>query len=599
MLFLVVLVLVAVLLHVGAASEVVESAAELQQNAQRMIDERNEAVINIIADHLPELNREEVHKRRLFSHYTKYLGYYQFSTFLVDGKPSCAAGGAPLTASGIGYGCISLAPHTGSCTENLPCSFGNSCSESSDGVKIRGKLYMGKDCTGAVYSGPGAEQMEAAFDKLSAFPACENGVKYTCAAFGGLPASLYNGYRVTTYWDTKTCMGNPISYTNYYDSASESFTCEDGQIWSKKGDTTTKKMQNTCTDSPLSTDSSMSYGCVTAMPSLGTREFTMFDMEFNLVGGEPMAPKGTRRQLQTNNKQTTDGGSASSVPIINKITAVSSCLGVNYDSIRSMSHQQCATPTVDNCSKHNNEQACASNRGCIWDKPKPESDDHEDDGVGGECVTPTVDNCSKHNNEQACASNRGCIWVKPESDDHDHDDDGVGGECVTPTEDDCTAVKLRTEIPVEQNQSASEIHADIQKKAENSENCIRDSINNIIIGGSSHVTDVEYISSTSPTIIRQTPAGIVTDDPAPASKGAGGTSGASIAAAVVGGFVVVGGIGFYYYTQVYKPKLAKHAVEKFDVHSAPQVHEASNPVHASSGAATSAPPPPECPSQTI
>jgi hypothetical protein len=292
------------------------------------------------------------------------------------------------------------------------------------------------------------------------------------------------------------------------------------------------------------------------MPSLGTREFTMFDMEFNLVGGEPMAPKGTRRQLQTNNKQTTDGGSASSVPIINKITAVSSCLGVNYDSIRSMSHQQCATPTVDNCSKHNNEQACASNRGCIWDKPKPESDDHEDD-----------------------AGN----------------DDGVGGDCRSA----CETLKLRTEIPVEQNQSASEIHADIQKKAENSENCIRDSINNIIIGGSSHVTDVEYISSTSPTIIRQTPAGIVTDDPAPASKGAGGTSGASIAAAVVGGFVVVGGIGFYYYTQVYKPKLAKHAVEKFDVHSAPQVHEASNPVHASSGAATSAPPPPECPSQTI
>ena len=73
MLFLVVLVLVAVLLHVGAASEVVESAAELQRNAQRMVDERNEAVINIIADHLPELNREEEHKRRLFSHYTKYL----------------------------------------------------------------------------------------------------------------------------------------------------------------------------------------------------------------------------------------------------------------------------------------------------------------------------------------------------------------------------------------------------------------------------------------------------------------------------------------------------------------------------------------------
>ena len=72
--FLVVLVLAAVLLHFGDASELVESAAKLQQSAQQMFDERNEAVINIIADHFPELNREEMHKRRLFlSKNTKYL----------------------------------------------------------------------------------------------------------------------------------------------------------------------------------------------------------------------------------------------------------------------------------------------------------------------------------------------------------------------------------------------------------------------------------------------------------------------------------------------------------------------------------------------
>jgi hypothetical protein len=555
--FLVVLVLVAVLLHVGAASELVESAEELQQNAQRMIDERNEAVINIIADHLPELNREEVHKRRLFSHYTKYIGYYQFSTFLVNGKPSCAAGGAPLTATGVGYGCISLAPHSGSCPENLPCSFGNSCSESSDGVKIGGKLYMGKDCTGAVYSGPGAEQMEAAFDKLSAFPACKNGVKYTCAAAGGLPASLYNGYRVTTYWDSKTCMGNPISYIDYYDSASKSFTCENGQIWSKMGSTTTQVKQNTCTASPLSTDSSMSYGCVAAMPSLGTRDFTTFKMKFRLSGAR-MA----RRGLQGEPLPRIDWGNAA-----NKIAlkcSLAATLQVDCDAISSVTFSPARN--FDSDDRQTNVDDDAMHVGLSRDRFGG-TEIQDDDFIGPDYrVSFTVRAQDKFNtysfgptgvqDDDFSVSNFPQSMQKRAS--HRTRPDCFGKQCFSAFWKAFAPPSIRAQVP-----------------------------------------GIKYISSTSPSTIHQTPSGIVTADPAPASKGPDGTSGAGIAAAVVGGFVVVGGIGFYYYTQVYKPKLAKHVAEGAGMASAPQVQEASNPVHASSGAATSALPPPECPTQTI
>jgi len=71
--FLVVLVLVAVLLHIGNASELVESVTQLQKNAQLMVDESDEAVVNTIPEHFPEMNREEMHKRRLTSLYTKLL----------------------------------------------------------------------------------------------------------------------------------------------------------------------------------------------------------------------------------------------------------------------------------------------------------------------------------------------------------------------------------------------------------------------------------------------------------------------------------------------------------------------------------------------
>ena len=71
--FIVLLVLVAVLLRGGDASELEELTQELQQKTQQVIDEANEAAVNIIADHFPELNREEMHERRLLPTYTKYL----------------------------------------------------------------------------------------------------------------------------------------------------------------------------------------------------------------------------------------------------------------------------------------------------------------------------------------------------------------------------------------------------------------------------------------------------------------------------------------------------------------------------------------------
>ena len=70
--FLVVLVLVAVLLSIGDASELVDSKAEIQK-LQQMVDERHEALINVITEHFPDLNKEAMHERRLLQSYTKYL----------------------------------------------------------------------------------------------------------------------------------------------------------------------------------------------------------------------------------------------------------------------------------------------------------------------------------------------------------------------------------------------------------------------------------------------------------------------------------------------------------------------------------------------
>ena len=70
--FLVVLVLVAVLLSIGDASELVDSKAEIQK-LQQIVDERHEALINVITEHFPDLNKETLHERRLLQLYTKYL----------------------------------------------------------------------------------------------------------------------------------------------------------------------------------------------------------------------------------------------------------------------------------------------------------------------------------------------------------------------------------------------------------------------------------------------------------------------------------------------------------------------------------------------
>ena len=70
--FLVVFILVAVLLHIGDASELVDSKAEIQK-AQQMVDERHEALINVITEHFPDLNKEAMHERRLVGTYTSYL----------------------------------------------------------------------------------------------------------------------------------------------------------------------------------------------------------------------------------------------------------------------------------------------------------------------------------------------------------------------------------------------------------------------------------------------------------------------------------------------------------------------------------------------
>jgi len=70
--FPVVLVLLAVLLSIGDASELVDSTAEIQK-LQQIVDERHETLINMISEHFPDLNKEKMHERRLSQLYSKYL----------------------------------------------------------------------------------------------------------------------------------------------------------------------------------------------------------------------------------------------------------------------------------------------------------------------------------------------------------------------------------------------------------------------------------------------------------------------------------------------------------------------------------------------
>jgi len=262
-----------------------------------------------IRTHKPPATPEEVGICSTYpGHYTPHI---VFSNLFVPPKHLIV----PLAASGVGYGCMDFSSITGSCISGAPCSFALSCSSVDTGIKIGGALYNGADCTGGVYSGPGAAELAATYEgKIPDVPHCQDGVRFSCAAAGGPPASLYSGYRITTFWDTATCIGQPLSYTDVYNGNGATYSCANGQVQRQTSTDLSNKEKITCSEIA---GNSYAYGCVTAMASTGSRTFISFQMSQSISGVSASTWNGSQKDAN----------------VIALITSLAETLDVDYDAI--------------------------------------------------------------------------------------------------------------------------------------------------------------------------------------------------------------------------------------------------------------------------
>jgi hypothetical protein len=367
-------------------------------------------------------------------------------------------------------------------------------------------MYTGPNCTGnEINTGMGGNYGKS-------FGACRNGVKYSCASANGPPASRYDGYRVTTYFNTDMCMGQPMSYTDYYNGYnSKNFFCKDGKVSYKSGTTTRTQTAVTCissTSAITTFKTSVAKGCISAMKSTSERTY----IKFNLA----QIIKGLSSSVwnKTSNK---------SKNYIALATALARILSLDYNAIEDLK----VTPKVTSSAPSSGLQA----------------------------VTPEVEVTYT-------------IKVQP----------GFGNDY---TEDNVYS-SLKSKI------------ADATKATCTGSNCFLPALKSVAPSSiSSGVTSTSYDPSatTPPSVVKQVP----TSSSPPASESTTKkSSGAAVAGAVVGSLVFVGAIGgFFYYTRVYKPKQLAQAAANMP--PAPQVPGASNPVHASPGAANFASPPPPYP----
>jgi len=248
--------------------------------------------------------------------WSKTLGYYQFAVYYTSsGAKTCTAGGKPLTLTGGSYGCMDF----GDCTGVAPCSYGLTCDGSADSISLGAQLFMGPSCTGDVYSGSGAAQLNSLY-KIT-YPNCVAPLymKYSCASSGGAPASLYDGYRISTYFDSQVCMGEPLSYTEVYDTVAASYSCVNGILMkASAGTTVSTGFKNSCTAYPTM---SVAYGCISASSSLSVRTFTTWTMTQTITGVAYSSWTGSNKNSYT----------------IVLATTIADILGVDYESITNLS----------------------------------------------------------------------------------------------------------------------------------------------------------------------------------------------------------------------------------------------------------------------
>ena len=121
-------------------------------------------------------------------------------------------------------------------------------------------------------------------------PPCGEATDYltfVCAA-DYVPASLSTGLRYTTFMNTDTCLGQPLSYTDTYNYGPTSYLCEDGNVESFSSSTndTAVVQAVSCGSTPPvnNVTLSMGCGCITAMKSLTQRTFLAWDTTQNIAG---------------------------------------------------------------------------------------------------------------------------------------------------------------------------------------------------------------------------------------------------------------------------------------------------------------------------
>ena len=241
--------------------------------------------------------------------------YYIETSYFIPPSPSnpslassCSSKDTAMTAYGRGLGCVSFAgvpPPSGASASDMPGSMQLTCynvnGPNSGGVAFGATLFSGNTCNG--------DQVNLADSLLKAFnsvmssysaPACSvssTGYSAVANCAGSFaPASLYKGYRVAKFSKSSTCMGNPDSFSDFYDynykafpgyaGSSAAYSCAGGTIYTAT-DGKSPSYTNTVTCTTQSFIDNTIYEsaeCVSAMDSLTTRTFVTWTM-YDIVNG--------------------------------------------------------------------------------------------------------------------------------------------------------------------------------------------------------------------------------------------------------------------------------------------------------------------------
>ncbi len=319
-------------LHVKAAEESKTQAIDAQKEIMKKV--MNHFGIDGSTALLEAAPRSLRHTERKLggAFYTSITSYYQGQMFLdSNNQATCSTTGTPIVGIGVGMGCYSFPnslPPGVTPPSGMPQSVQMTCAQGDAGsITMAAVMWSGSNCDGSVINIP-----NAGFNQV--MPACSQSNGYmwqTCAGTSTTgPASLYNGYRTTTYLNSDVCMGSPYSYYDFYNSASQTYTCDAGNIYEQTPGLSQKTvvLPVTCTATssiPDPTDPSLSFpmsigsGCISASSSVSVRTYQQWQM------------------TQTINGVSADTWKSSPANTISAVAAFADLYGINYEFISAIS----------------------------------------------------------------------------------------------------------------------------------------------------------------------------------------------------------------------------------------------------------------------